>query len=161
MTKDDSPAMRTLMDAYDRYDEARGELIDAAVAANLDGTGANEIARRLAGIPGLGRNRLLALLAAGRRAAVVSDLIAADRDYRNLYAKRVDEWVYLKSVVDAPLGPERARRFWTDLARKGLTVAPDPADPHVPDDPETALAALTHRGDVTVLGITDLRRPQH
>lgn len=157
MTKDDSPAMRALMDAYDRYDEARSELIDAAVAANLDGVGANEIARRLAGIPGLGRNRILELLAAGRRLVVVRDLIAADRDYRNLHAKRVDAEVFLKSVAPSPLGPERARRFWTDLARKGLTIAPSPADPRVPVDPEAALAALTHEGDVIVLAVIDLR----
>jgi hypothetical protein len=157
--KDDSPAMRKLMDAYDSYDEARRDLLDAAVEANRDGEAANEIARRLSGIPGLGRNRILAVLAAGRRAAVLSDLIDTDADYRDLYVKRVDAEVFLKSSANAPFGPERARKLWTALARKGLTIAPDPADRNVPDDPEAALAALTHytSGDVTVLAVVPIR----
>ncbi|PRY53516.1 hypothetical protein [Glycomyces artemisiae] len=157
MTTDDSPAMRALMDAYDRYDEARSEVIDAAIDANLDGTGANEIARRLTGIPGLGRNRLLELLAAGRRAAAVRDLIAADRGYRNLHVRRIDAEVHLSSVIASPLDEDRARRFWTGLARQGLTVVHYPVDALTPVDPDAALAALTHLDDVEILVVVDLR----
>lgn len=160
MTTDDSPAMRRLMDVYDAYDEARRDLLDAAVDANRDGEGANEIARRLSGIPGLGRNRLLAVLAAGRRAAAVRDLVENDRDYRNLYVNRVDAEVSLKSSAPSPLGSELARKLWTALASKGLTIAHSiDGGPNVPDDPEAALAALTYRdtGDVTVLAVVALR----
>jgi hypothetical protein len=160
MTTDDSPAMRRLMNVYDAYEEARRDLLDAAVDANRDGEGANEIARRLSGIPGLGRNRLLAVLAAGRRAAAVRELVETDADYRNLYVNRVDDEVTLSSSAPSPLGPERARKLWTALAGKGLTIAPAiDGGSHVPAGPEAALAALTYRdsGDVTELAVVALR----
>lgn len=173
MTEPNTTTLEDLRSARTRHWMTREDLVKTAIAANLDGTTANDIVRELARIPGLNRNSILAILAAGRRVAATQEILDADPAFEHLHVHLTSEFekgiAHLNSMSKTPLGAEAAHRLWVALAQRGLTIAARVVEGNTPwegsmipaPDPEAALAKLAEVGlgspDYVSIDIVNIR----